>query len=69
MGPGSSQNTKALEGARKYHLPCSNPRCAGLALATRGPSRKPKQSEPSLWVGSLPAGVRIEDVGDHSSQV
>ena len=39
-----------------------------LPSGTRGPPRKPKQSEFSLWVGSLPAGVRIEDVRDHFSQ-
>ena len=50
------------------YLTCSNPCCAGFALATRGPPQKPKQSEPSLWVGGLPTGVRIEDVRDHSSQ-
>ena len=39
-----------------------------LPLATRGPPRKPKQSEFSLWVGSLPAGVRIEEVRDYFSR-
>ena len=39
-----------------------------LPPATRGPPRKPKQSEFSLWVGSLPPGVNIEDVKEHFSR-
>ncbi|PWY64476.1 hypothetical protein BO70DRAFT_375160 [Aspergillus heteromorphus CBS 117.55] len=45
------------------HTPYTN-----ISNASRGPSRKPKQSGNALWVGNLPPGTSIVDLKDYFSR-